>query len=344
MAVSSSALERARAGDEHAFRELTAPHLRELHLHCYRMLGSLDDAEDLLQETLMAAWRGLGDFAGRSSVRAWLYRIATNRCLNAIRDAKRRPPPEPVPPFEPPEPSRWGEVTWLQPYPDTWLDQTLDMEPGPAARYEARESVELAFVSTLQLLPPRQTAALLLCDVLGFSASEVAAMLETGPKAVKGVLQRARASLDHHRRTAGHGGAPAAGSPPERNLAARFAEAFTAGDIDGVVALLTDDAWLAMPPASHEYHGPEAIATFLRISTLWPGRHRFQLVPTRANTQPAYGCYLADANRRMLHPVGILVLTLSEHRIRTITRFLDGRLNARFSLPDALPEEPSPSR
>ena len=159
--MNRSTLDAARAGDEQAFRELTAPYLVELHVHCYRMLGSLVDAEDLLQETLAAAWRGLKGFVGRSSLRTWLYRIATNRCLNAVRDAKRRRPAEPIPPFDPPEPSRQGEVTWLQPYPDAWLEQIADMSPGPAERYQARETIELAFIAALQRLPPRQTAALL---------------------------------------------------------------------------------------------------------------------------------------------------------------------------------------
>jgi RNA polymerase sigma-70 factor (ECF subfamily) len=231
--VIQSTLERARAGDEQAFRELIAPHWRELHLRCYRMLGSLVDAEDLLQDTLTAAWRGLDGFAGRSSLRSWLYPIATNRCLNAIRDSRRRRPPEPTPPFPPPAPSRRGELTWLDPYPDTWIEQAPDAALGPAGRSAARETVELAFVAALQILPARQTAALLLVDVLGFPTAEVAAMLNARPTALKGVLQRARASLAEHRATPGHRAAPEPGSPEERDLAARFAEAFTADDVDG---------------------------------------------------------------------------------------------------------------
>jgi RNA polymerase sigma-70 factor (TIGR02960 family) len=341
--VSQSTLDRARAGDEQAFSELTAPWLRELHLHCYRMLGSLTDADDLLQETLIAAWSGLGSFAGRSSLRAWLYRIATNRCLNAIRSTRRRRPPEPVPPFDPPEPSRRGDVTWLQPYPDAWLEQAKDRAHGPAASYLARETVELAFITALQRLPPRQTAAVLLCDVLGFSATEVAAMLETSATAVKGVLQRARASLDQH-----HDTAPAPGSPQERDLAQRFARAFTADDINGVVALLTDTAWLAMPPAPHEYHGGEAIAAFLRASARWRGRRELRLVPTRANRQPAFGCYLARPGQLAASPTGIMVLTMSGTmsggRISTLTRFLDGELPAMFGLAEAADSSPRERR
>ncbi len=327
-------MDRARDGDEQAFRELTAPYRRELHLHCYRMLGSLFDAEDLLQETLIAAWRGLDGFAGRSSLRAWLYRIATNRCINAIRDSKRRKPAEPVPPFDPPAPSRWGEVTWLQPYPDLWLEQAADRAPGPAQRYLDRESVELAFIVALQLLPPRQTAAVLLCDVLGFSTAEVAAMLDTSPTAAKGALQRGRASLADSRTATS--GARASDSAQDRELARRFAHAFAEDDIDGIVELLADDAWLAMPPAPHEYHGPEAVAAFLRASADWRVGRGIRLVPVRANRQPAFGCYLSDSPGPTEDPAGMLVLTLSDDRITVITRFLDADLPHLFGLDGAV--------
>ena len=197
-AVEQVALERARAGDERAFRELTDPYRRELQAHCYRMLGSLTDAEDALQDTLVAAWRGLAGFQERSSLRSWLYRIATNQCLNALRSARRRVPAEPVPPFRPPEPTRRGEITWLQPYPDALLEGIADTAPGPDARYAATEAVELAFVAGLQRMRPRQAATLVLRDVLGFESGEVAGMLGTTQTAVKGTLQRARAALDQH--------------------------------------------------------------------------------------------------------------------------------------------------
>ena len=341
--VTRSALDRARNGDEQAFRELTSPHLRELHLHCYRMLGSMVDAEDLLQETLIAAWGGLDSFAGRSSLRVWLYRIATNRCLNAIRDTRRRRPAEPIPPFDAPAPSRRDEVTWLQPYPDSWLDRAADETPGPAERYLAREMVELAFIAALQRLPPRQTAAVLLCDVLGFSTAEVAAMLETTATAVKGALQRARASLDRpdQSRTSASRAARGRGSAQERELARRFMQAFTADDIDGVVDLLTDDAWLAMPPAPHAYQGPQAIAGFLRASADWRDGRRIRLVPVGANMQPAFGCYLAASPGQNESPTGILVLTLSDGGISAITRFLDADLPRLFGLDDALERRPT---
>ena len=207
--VSQTALDRAQAGDEQAFRDLTEPYRYELQVHCYRILGSLDDAEDMVQETLLAAWRGLDRFEGRASLRTWLHRIATNRCLNALRDAGRRRPPEPVPPFDPPEPTRRGEATWLQPCPDTLLEHLADDAPGPEARYGTREAVELAFITGLQLMPPRQAATLVLRDVLGYPAADVAAMLGTGETAIKGTLQRARASLERHRA----GGNARAGAP-----------------------------------------------------------------------------------------------------------------------------------
>ncbi len=318
--------------DEAAFAQWFASYRRELHLHCYRMLGSVTDADDLVQETMIAAWRGQADFAGRSSARTWLYRIATNRCLNAIRDAKRRPPVAPAPPFEPPEPSRRGEVTWLQPYPDAWLGQLSEQSPGPAERYEAREAVELAFVAALQRLPARQTAAVVLGDVLGFSRPETAAMLGTTEVQVKGLLQRARSSLAAGRRAAdGQGGGRApgrpAGSGTERELAQRFAAAFSADDIPGVVALLTDDAWLAMPPAPHEYHGPAAIAAFLEASAAARAGRRFGLEPARFNRQPAFSCSLGPSGQP---DAGILVLTVRGHQVSAITRFLEPGLATRL--------------
>ncbi len=287
--------------------ELIESYRHELHLHCYRILGSVTDAEDAVQETLLAAWRGLDGFEGRSSLRTWLYRIATNRCLNVLRAAGRRRPPEPSPPFDPPEPSRRGEVSWLQPY----LDELPDDEPGPEARYSTREAVELAFITGLQLLPPRQAATLVLRDVLCFPAGEVASMLGTTETAVKGMLQRARVSLDKHRDADTH-----RPSPQERELTRRFADAFTAGDLGGVLDLLTDDAWLAMPPAPHEYHGLDAIAGFLRVTMAVPVPGGFTMTPVRANNQPAFRC------RHGEEPAGLMVLTLDGDRIRAITRFL----------------------
>lgn len=286
---------------EQTFEQLTAPYLRELHVHCYRMLGSVTDADDVLQETLLAAWRGLADFEGRSSLRTWLYKIATNRCLNAIRDGKRRPPAEPLPPFDPPEPTRRGDVTWLQPYPDALLDDQL----------VKRENIELAFITALQRMPPRQAAALILVDVLDFPNAEAADLLGTTPTAIKGALQRARASL--------HSPPPPRDTETERQVAQRFAEAFAADDIATITTLLTDDAWLAMPPAPHEYCGPPAIAAFLETSAA-ARTSTLILEPTGANLQPAYVCYFVNgADRRS---TGELLLTVSGDRISSITRFL----------------------
>jgi RNA polymerase sigma-70 factor (TIGR02960 family) len=331
---------RARAGDGQAFRELTEPYRRELQVHCYRMLGSVQDAEDVVQETLLAAWRGLAGFQGRASVRAWLYRIATNRCLNARREARRRPA-APVPPFEPPEPTRYREVTWLQPCPDAFLEGTASSEPGPEARYQSREAIELGFIACLQQLPPRQAAVLVLRDVLGFDGAEVAGMLATTEVAVKAILQRARTAMDQRRRSAGRPGPgpprSAGGSAGERALARRFADAFQADDIGTVVGLLTDDAWLAMPPAPHEYQGPAAIASFLSASATWRAGRRFRLVPTRANARPAFGCYLDDPGTASAHATGLIALTFDGGRICAITRFLDDGILPAFGLPPLLP-------
>jgi RNA polymerase sigma-70 factor (TIGR02960 family) len=329
--VDQEVLGRALAGDEHAFAQLVEPYRRELQVHCYRLLGSLTDAEDMLQETLLAAWRGLPGFEGRASVRAWLYRIATNRCLNAMRAANRRVPAEPTPPFQPPEPSRRSEITWLQPYPDILLDGIADTTPGPEIRYQTTEAVELAFVAALQRMPPRQAATLVLRDVLGFPAGEVAGMLDTTPTAIKGALQRARAALDHDNP------APRPSPAEERALGRRFAEAFTAADLDAVIALLTDDAWLSMPPAPHEYHGTEAIAAFLNASFGCQPHLRLLLVPTAANGQVAYGSYLHDPGEPTATPAGLFVLTTAGTRIRTITRFHLDALYPRFGLTDLAP-------
>ena len=302
------------------FEDLVAEHRRELLVHCYRLLGSVSDAEDVLQEALLAAWRGLDGFEGRASLRSWLYRIATNRCLNALRDRGRRIPPEPAPPFRPPEPSRRGQVTWLQPYPDALLDRVPDSGRDPEARYTAREAIELAFIVALQRLTPRQAAVLVLCDVLGYPLGEVAPMLDTTPTSVKGLLQRARAAVERHR--LGGPPAPAPGSARERRVVDRFAEALAADDIDTLVSLLTDEAWLAMPPAPHEYHGPAMIASFLRTSSAWRAGQglRMRLRPTRMNGQPAFACQLVGS--AVERPGGLIVLTLTGDRVRGMTNFL----------------------
>ena len=332
-------LPRAASGDETAFRELTDPFRRELQLHCYRILGSMQDAEDALQETMLSAWRGLGRFEGRASLRSWLYRIATNRCLNALRDAGRRPSPEVrMPAFQPPEPTRLAEPSWLEPYPDVLLDDLPDTAPGPEARYEAKEAVGLAFVTALQHLPPRQRAVLVLRDVLGFRASEVARMLDSSEDSVKGALKRARATLEARLPASGREHAPLPDSAAERELVARFATAFTNGDTKGVLALLTDDAWVSMPPMPFEYNGLDAIGSFLDTAFDQIGSTPTRLVPTRANTQPAFGFYRGDSQTPLLRATGLFVLTLEGERISALTRF-ETSVMPRFGLPRTLRED-----
>jgi RNA polymerase sigma-70 factor (TIGR02960 family) len=321
-------------GDD-AFRELTDPYRRELLLHCYRILGSVQDAEDLLQETLLAAWRGLDRFEGRASLRAWLYRIATNRCLNVLRDRARRPREVFAMP-EPPEPTRRSEPIWLDPFPDTLLEGIADPAPGPEARYEARESVALAFLSGLQRLPPQQRAVLVLRDVLGFRSAEVADMLQTTEIAVKGALQRAREALDSRLRPPDREGAPLPGSAREREVVGRFARAVESGDVDSIVTLLTDDAWVTMPPQPFEYQGHAGIAAFLQDRADIRGQP-LRLAATRANGQPAFGCYVRAGVPPIARPYGLFVLTLAGDRISDITWFHDTSLFPRFGLPQTLP-------
>jgi RNA polymerase sigma-70 factor (TIGR02960 family) len=333
-ALGEAMLARARAGDEEAFRKLTEPRRRELQLHCYRILGSMQDAEDMVQETLLAAWRNLEAFEGRASVRTWLYRIATNRCLNALRARSRRPR-EVQPMTEAPEPTRRTAPIWLEPYPDVLLEDIPDRSPGPAARYEAREAIELAFIVALQHLPPRQRAALVLRDVLGFRTAEVAEMLDTGEASVKGALQRARATLEARLPAPNRDRAPRPNSARERQLVGRFGDAVQSGDIDDIVAVLTDDALLTMPPQPLEYQGHEAIAAFLRQRAELRGTP-LRVVPTRANTQPAFGCYLPDAQAAIARPYGLIVLTLAGDAVAAITWFTDTGVFPHFGLPRML--------
>lgn len=331
--VADDLVARARAGDGKAFREVVAPHLRELQVHCYRMLGSISDAEDALQDTLLAAWQGIASFEGRSSLRTWLYRIATNRCLNARRTAARRPAKEwDVPRVDPPEPTHLGEVVWLEPIPDALLDGVIDQPLGPAARYEQRESISLAFVTALQLLPPRQVAVLVLRDVLGYPASEVADMLDTSVDSVTSALKRARATLQ--RRMPRNEPPPPAGSRAEAVLAARFADAYESADLGALIALLTDDVFISMPPMPFEYEGREPAARF--FGAIFDAGRRFDLMPTWANGQPAFGAYLRDAGGSR-HGVGLFVLTLAGDRIRALTRF-ENTVLPWFGLPRQLPD------
>jgi RNA polymerase sigma-70 factor (ECF subfamily) len=333
--ATSDLVARARAGDGDAFRELTEPHRRELHVHCYRMLGSYQDAEDALQDTLLASWQGLGNYEGRASLRTWLFRIATNRCLDALRSAKRRPAAAwSMPGVEPPEPTRLGAVVWLEPYPDRALEDASAMPLGPEARYEQTEAMSLAFITALQVLPARQRAVLVLRDVLGYHASEVAAMLETTVESVTSALKRARASLQRHVAPSGdRAAAPAPNSPAERDLGARFVRAYESGRVEAMLALLTEDVYLTMPPVPLEYVGREAVARFW--TRVLPHR-RYHLVATRANGQLAFGTYLPDPLSGRLDGVGLLALTLAGDGICGMTRF-ESHVLRWFGLRRALP-------
>lgn len=328
-------LARAQRGDEDAFAALIEPYRRELQLHCYRILGSLQDAEDLLQETLLAAWRGLEQFDGRSSLRAWLYTIATNRCLNSLRDGSRRPQAAPgghgARARQPSE--SFAEISWLEPYPDRLLEGIADGAPGPEARYEAKEAVALAFVSGLQHLAPRQRAVLVLRDVLGFPASEVADMLAVSQASVSSALQRARSTLEARtsRPDLERLSVPLSGA--DRDLVGRFAEAFENDDIDGVVALLRSDAIVSMPPEPEWHQGPEAVGRFLRSRHLGrKGPWRF--VATGANGQPAFAYYIQDT--KGWSRAGIFVVALRAGGIASITRFRDDGILSRFGVPERL--------
>ena len=317
--MSAELLNLARAGDRDAFAALVAPHRHEIQVHCYRMLGSLQDAEDVVQETLLAAWVGLAGFESRSSIRTWLYRIATNRCLNALRSASRRPVAAAALPSPPPEPSRLGEVLWLQPYPDAALDAVPDAAPGPEARYESTEAISLAFVTAVQLLPPNQRAVLLLRDVLGYRARETAELLGLTEDAVTNALKRARATMQANQALPAVRSSQPDGRS-DQELLDRFVAAFVSDDVDALVALMTDDVWVRMPPLPFEYRGTAAAHRFF---TAIDGHRRTlaQMVPVRANRQPAWGEYVRDPVTGGLHLVGVLVVAVAGDRIMEITHF-----------------------
>jgi RNA polymerase sigma-70 factor (TIGR02960 family) len=303
----------ARSGDASAFEQLVAPYRGELQAHCYRMLGSLHDAEDVVQESLLRAWRNLGRLDDRGFVRAWLYKIATNRCLISIEQRGRRELPTGVTPGAP-----TAEIAWLEPYPDN----------SPEAQHLARESVELAFVAALQHLPATQRAALILREVLGFSAAEVAGQLGTSTAAVNSALQRARKTMGSAAITQ-QSVLRDLGSAGVAGIAARWADAWQAGDVDAIVAMLADDARYEMPPLPEWYRGRDQIRAFLIGG---PMRSRWRFRPATANGQLAFGTYLWDDAADAYVPGGLHVLTLRDGYVAAVTAFLTADLT-RFGLP-----------
>jgi RNA polymerase sigma-70 factor (ECF subfamily) len=300
------------------------------------MLGSVQDAEDVLQDAMLRAWNGLAGFEGRSSIRTWLYRIATNACLNTRRTTSRRRGVEwNVPGVQPPEPTRLGEILWLEPLPDDlFVAGAVDVPLGPEARYEQTESISLAFVTALQALPPRQVAVLVLRDVLGFHASEVAEMLDSTVESVNSALKRARAGLQRRRLSgAGREPPPGARSPEEDAIVAKFVSAWEAADLDALLTILTDDVFVSMPPIPFEYEGLDAVISF--CGTIFRAERRFHLVSTRANGQPAFGAYLRTSEG-MSEGVGLYVLTLAGDGVGAMTRFETSAFPW-FGLPPSLP-------
>jgi len=327
-------LGRARTGDDRAYGELVDPHRRSLHAHCYRMLGSLEDADDAMQDALLRAWRGIGRFQGRSSLRTWLYTIATNACLQLARRRPGRVLPRDYGPSSGTE-SKGGvpltETVWIEAYPE----DAVPTAPSPGAGYEERETLELAFVAVLQHLPPRQRAVLLLRDVLDFSAREAATLLETTVPSVNSALQRARETI---RQRAPERSQQATlrdlGDERSRALVAAYIEAIEHADVEGVVALLTEDAAWSMPPASGWYQGLDDIVAFLTRS---PFQVRWRHLPTVVNGQLAVACYIWDAERGDFEAGVIDVLTLRGDRIAEVTAFIGGEVFPRFGLPARLP-------
>jgi RNA polymerase sigma-70 factor, ECF subfamily len=323
-------IEAARGGDEDAFRRLLEPYRGELHAHCYRMLGSVHDAEDALQDALLRAWRALPRFQGRSSLRTWLYRIATNTSLDLIERRPQRVLPIDLGPAADPH----DEPAWLEPYPDEQLG-VEDGRAAPEARYERRESVELAFVAAVQHLPPNQRAALILRDVLGFSAAEVAETLGTTVASVNSAMQRARAAVDERMPERSQQVAlRALGDAEVRALVERYTSAMERADVDAIVDLLAADATWSMPPDLSLFRGHDEIVGFLRAG---PMNVRWRHLPAHANGQPAVACYAWSAERGCYEGMVLDVFTLDGPRIAAVTSFITPDVFSSFGLPPELP-------
>ncbi|HVX44680.1 MAG TPA: sigma-70 family RNA polymerase sigma factor [Mycobacteriales bacterium] len=326
----------AVAGDRDAFATVTGRHRYELAVHCYRMLGSYEDAEDVVQETLLRAWRKRATYRGRSTIRAWLYGIATNACLDQLGRRTRRLLPQTLtPPADPrTAPLPASEIGWLEPYPDVLLDRADDPDAGPEEVAVARETIELAFLVAIQHLPPRQRAVLILRDVLGWSAREAAEVVGTTVVAANSALQRARSTLKQHlpeRRV--EWGRSRTPDEIERQLLDRYMDAWERTDVEALVALLAHDARLSMPPLPSWYEGPAAIRDFLAQYPMAPTAARHLHVPTRANRQPAFAIFLQDAPGEPMRPLGITVLRVENGLITEIDAFLDPALVERFAVP-----------
>jgi RNA polymerase sigma-70 factor (TIGR02960 family) len=330
----------ARGGNARAFEDLTRPWQRELHVHCYRMLGTLDDADDALQETLIRAWRHFDSFQARSTFRAWLYRIATNVCLTMLETRSRRNEVSmgSGEAGRDSEARQRGEPMHLQPYPDLLLDESVSTG-NPSAIVERDEDVELAFVAAVQSLPPRQRATLLLRDAIGYPAAEVATMLETSVAGINSALQRARATLADARQGGMLSRAHTSpGNATEEALVDRLVTAWHAADVPSIVAILTEDALFSMPPEPQFFIGREAIAAFLAIGPANGRLDRFRMVPIRANRQPALASYYRPGDDGPFHAHGIIVLSFQGAAIASICRFGDASLFPRFGLPELVSE------
>jgi RNA polymerase sigma-70 factor (ECF subfamily) len=337
MSMEPSYPEQGRVRSNPAFESLAEPLRRELKVHCYRMLGSVHEAEDLVQDTYLRAWRSYDSFDASGSFRAWLYRIATNACLNALasrKSAQRVLPDQLGPPVTEMPGTPATEIAWLEPYPDSDLHSVADEAPGPEARYTSREAVQLAFIATIQQLPPRQRAALLLCDVLGWPVAEVATLLGGSTASINSALQRARETLSK-RYPEGRPAAAPETDPAHQELIDRYLRAWEGHDLEGFVALLKEDATAIMPPWLQWYAGRDAIRSF--FATAWKICGGLRLVPTAANGQPALAVYELSAADGRWAAHSIHVLTVEDDAISSMTLFLDPRLFHAFGLPLLLP-------